>query len=248
MRLLTLVSVALTAIPLITANPHTAQIYIQPIGSGAAAPVALAEVTYDLAAPDTQAMVTSYEAPELPDSASLVRIGVYDARAKDWTSSTSVASVRNFGKGYSPHFLLTVSASEGEEGQEGDVTVLGASLRGVRIDAGQTRDFGPQARLVVAGKGKQPELNRPVVLSPEGKKIEKEPEKTFLQKCVPFRAPASVLLVRERYANLNVQVLVDDRHCCRPGYVRRRRRQIGLDDYLSYLIRLLWDQRPHRNT
>lgn len=34
--------------------------------------------------------------------------------------------------------------------------------------------FGPQARLLVAGKGKQPELKKPIVLSPEGKKVEKE--------------------------------------------------------------------------
>ncbi|CAN8103398.1 unnamed protein product [Discula destructiva] len=195
MRFFTLASAALAALPLIAAEPHNAQIYIQPVGS-ATAPVPLAEVTYDITAPDTAAMVTSYEAPELPETASLVRIGLYDARAKTWTGSTSVASVRNFGKGYSPHFLLSVAATTKAEGGGGEeeekkkkkeeeeeaVTVLGASLRGVRIDAGQTRDFGPQARLVVAGRGKQPELNRPVVLSPDGKKMEKEPEKTFLQK------------------------------------------------------------------
>ncbi|KAF3766238.1 hypothetical protein M406DRAFT_339493 [Cryphonectria parasitica EP155] len=168
---------------LVSADPQTAQIYLQPVGS-TTSPVQLAEITYDITTSDASASVTSYEAPELPESASLVRIGLYDPRAKKWAGSTSVASVENFGKGYSPHFLLSLDAPRGGKEVEGgpkEARVLGASLRGVRIDAGQTRDFGPQAGLLVTGRGKQPELNRPVVLSPEGKKVEKE-EKTFLQK------------------------------------------------------------------
>lgn len=226
MRLFALASAVLAALPLISAEPHTAQIYIQPIG-GASSPAPLAEVTYDITAPDTAAMVTSYEAPELPESASLVRIGLYDTRTKKWTGSTSVASVENFGKGYSPHFLLSVDATKTTAEQE-DVTVLGASLRGVRIDAGQTRDFGPQARLVLTAKGKQPELNKPVVLSPEGKKVEKEEEKTFFQKFVGFPLPVRFVLVRKCCANMSPQVLVDDRDSSSPGHGRRRRRQIEL--------------------
>lgn len=226
MRLLTLASAVLAALPMISADAHTAQIYLQPIGD-ASTPVPLAEVTYDITAPDTAAMVTSYEAPELPETASLVRIGLYDSRAKKWTGSTSVASVENFGKGYSPHFLLHVDATR-TRGDEEHVTVLGASLRGVRIDAGQTRDFGPQAKLVLTGWGKQPELNKPVVLSPEGKKVEKEEEKTFFQKYVVFFMPMIGMLDRECCANMSPQVLVDDRNCCSPGHGRRRRRQIDL--------------------
>lgn len=189
MRLLTLASAMLAALPFAHADPSTAQIYIQPVGS-ASSPVPLAEITYDTTTPDAAASVTSYEAPELPESATLVRIGLYDSRAAKWMGSTSVASVENFGKGYSPHFLLNVDATKpsvtGPENE--DVTILGASLRGVRIDAGQTRDFGPQAKLVVTARGKQPDLNKPVVLSPEGKKVEKE-EKTFLQKFVWLYPP-----------------------------------------------------------
>lgn len=187
MHLLTYASAVLAATSFVVADPHTAQIYIQPVGS-AASPVTLAEITYDVAAssPDHIASVTSYEAPELPESVSLVRIGVYDGKAKKWTGATSVASVENFAKGYSPHFMLSVDApTQTKGGQEGEAIILGASLRGVRIDAGQTRDFGPQARLLVAGKGKQPELNKPIVLSPEGKQVVKD-EKSFLQKFVQF--------------------------------------------------------------
>ena len=59
---------------------------------------------------------------------------------------------------------------------------MGAALKGVRIDAGQTRDFGPKAVVLVDRLGSQPELNKPVVLAPNGKKVEPEPEKTMLQK------------------------------------------------------------------
>lgn len=240
MRLFTVASaVVLAAVPWSSADPHTAQIYLQPVGD-ASTPVPLAEITYDITAPDTAAMVTSYEAPELPESASLVRIGLYDARAKKWTGSTSLASVDNFGKGYSPHFLLSVDATK-TRGDEEHVTVLGASLRGVRIDAGQTRDFGPQARLVLTSRGKQPELNKPVLLSPEGKKIEKEEEKTFLQKFVG--APMSMITVAALgfRANMWPQVLVDDWNRRSPGHGRRRRRQI---DVYGYLMRLTMAKKP----
>ncbi|KAK0634875.1 hypothetical protein B0T17DRAFT_483097 [Bombardia bombarda] len=156
-------------------------IFIQPITSPETAPTLLAEVRYDAASPTsssspeppTAAEVSSYEAPEIPDAAKLLRIGVYDRAAARWASSTSVISVDNFGKGYSPHFVVSVDDKEGN--------VVGVACRGVRIDAGQTRDFGPQAAVVVTGRGKQPELNKPVVLSPQGRKVEVE-EKTLLQK------------------------------------------------------------------
>ncbi|KAJ0125099.1 hypothetical protein J7T55_006443 [Diaporthe amygdali] len=176
MRVIALASALLGAASVVRAKARTANIYIQPFGSSSS-PVLLAGLTYDSSAPDTAsgASVTSYEAPELPESTDLVRIGIYDANQKKWAGSTSVASAENFGKGYSPHFVLSVDGTSGEE------VVLGASVRGVRIDAGQTRDFGPQASLLLTSRGKQPDLNKPIVLSPEGKKVEKE-EKTFLQK------------------------------------------------------------------
>ncbi|KAI8964942.1 hypothetical protein F5Y11DRAFT_45861 [Daldinia sp. FL1419] len=151
---------------------RTAAIYIQPVSPSPSAPAPLASIRYNSAAAASEAEIVSYEAPELPDGATLVRVGVYNPTAKKWESSTSVASVDNFGKGYSPTLILSVD-------QNGDA--FGAALRGVRIDAGQTRDFGPQALVLVTEPGKQPELNKPIVLSPEGKTVEPE-EKTFFQK------------------------------------------------------------------
>lgn len=60
--------------------------------------------------------------------------------------------------------------------------VLGVSLKGSAIDAGQSRDFSPRVLIRGMGKTKGPELNRPVVLNPEGKVDVPEAEKTMLQK------------------------------------------------------------------
>ena len=174
MRIPTLIS-ALCAVKSVVALQRTAQIYIQPVASNAK-PEPLAEISYDPAALSSSSVV-AYEAPELDDAvSSLLRIGIYDAKSSQWTSGTTLASSENFSKGYAPNLLLSVD-SRGE--------VLSAAVKGVRIDAGQTRDFGPQAVVLVETKGKQPELNKPVVLSPEGKKVE-EVEKTFLQKYVSY--------------------------------------------------------------
>ncbi|KAI1471606.1 uncharacterized protein F4812DRAFT_414743 [Daldinia caldariorum] len=161
-----------------TTPDRTVAIYIQPVtglNSPAPAPAPLAEIRYNPGAAAPEASIAWYEAPELPEEARLVRVGVYDAAGKRWASSTSVASVDNFGKGYSPTLVLSVdqSSSSGEP--------FGVALKGVRIDAGQTRDFGPRAMLLVTEPGRQPELNKPIVLSPEGKTVVPE-EKTFFQK------------------------------------------------------------------
>ncbi len=82
-------------------------------------------------------------------------------------------SAENFAKGYSPTLVLTLDVNGG---------VVGVSCKSGAIDAGQTRDFGPKVLVKKMVKGKGPELNRPVVLNPEGKLEEPPEEKTFLQK------------------------------------------------------------------
>jgi len=154
------------------ASAELAKVYIQPITASSEnqAPTFLADVQYHLA--DTSVSeVVNYEFPEIPEDAENVRVGLYDSTAQAWTSS-SLASVDNFSKGYAPTLLLSVD-------QAG--RAIGVAFKGVLIDAGQTRDFGPKVVVSVAKKGAQPELNKPVVLSPEGRKVVEE-EKTFLQK------------------------------------------------------------------
>jgi hypothetical protein len=173
-----------------SADIRTASIYIQPVSPSPAPPSLLAEVRYDLL-DTTAAEVSSYEAPELPADAALVRIGLFDPAAGDWAGSTSVTGVDNFAKGYSPHFILSVDA----QGR-----YMGAACRGVAIDAGATRDFGPQVVVVASTPGKQPELNKPVVLSPEGKKVEPPEEKSLLQKYVfAMHLIKTDMLTRHRY-------------------------------------------------
>ncbi|WYZ37518.1 hypothetical protein EsH8_II_001024 [Colletotrichum jinshuiense] len=171
MRATTFLS-ALFAATLAAAETRLAKVYIEPVSLSAQKPLLLAEVEYDIKRP-SESSVTSFELPELADeTAKLVRVGIYDPATARWTSSVSVASTENFAKGYSPNIILSVDAS-GE--------VVGAGLKGVRIDAGATRDFGPQAVLKVATQGKTPDLNKPIVLSPEGRKVVQE-EKSLLQK------------------------------------------------------------------
>ncbi|KAJ6787243.1 hypothetical protein PWT90_06821 [Aphanocladium album] len=172
MRFTALLS-ALCAATLAAATPRTAHIYVQPVqgGSGSGKPHPLAEVAYDVAAPST-AEVLTYEAPDLPDGTAAVRVGVYDVRSKAWSSGTTVASADNFSKGFSPNFLVSTDA-------HGDV--VSVALKGVQIDAGHTRNFGPKIVLLPETPGTQPALNKPVVLNPEGKREEVQ-EKTLLQK------------------------------------------------------------------
>ncbi|CAK7241522.1 MAG: hypothetical protein STHCBS139747_002984 [Sporothrix thermara] len=173
---------------------RAASVYIQPVSASASTaskprpPALLAEIRYDVLDPST-AQVVAYEPPEDGDddeddnvgnkATDLYRIGLYDPKTKQWLAGTSVAAASNFAKGYSPHFVLTVAPPAIGSASW---SYLGVSMRGLAIDAGATRDFGPQATVVVAGKGATPVLNRPVVLNPEGKKAAPEEEKTFLQK------------------------------------------------------------------
>ncbi|KAI1825090.1 cyclin-domain-containing protein [Xylaria intraflava] len=171
MRTATILAGLAWASSLASASERTAAIYIQAISATPASPVPLAELQYDALAP-ADAQVLAYEAPELSPGTKLVRVGVYDPAAKDWASSTSVAAVENFDKGFSPALMVSVDRAG---------VPVSAAVRGVRIDAGQTRDFGPQAVILVAEAGAQPDLNKPVVLSPEGKQVVPE-EKTMFQK------------------------------------------------------------------
>ena len=181
MRPTTLLSALLAAATTAAAaTTLTIPVHLQAITVPSSPPILLAEITHttksDVETDDSPTEVTNYAAPLLPESARLVRIGAYDAKTKQWTSSVTVLSAENFGKGYSPHFV--VSLDEAGEG------VVGVACRGVKVDAGYTRDFGPQARVVVGAKGRQVEVNTPVVLSAEGKNVVVE-EKTLLQKYVP---------------------------------------------------------------
>ncbi len=146
-------------------------VYIQPLTS-TSSPHPLAEIKYN---PSTlSSEILSYEPPILEEPTSrLLRVGIYDPSTSSWKSSTSTTSVETFAKGYSPTIVISLDVQG---------AVVGVSCKSVRIDAGQTRDFGPKVKVLGMREGKKPELNRPIVLSPEGKVAEPEVEKTLLQK------------------------------------------------------------------
>jgi hypothetical protein len=149
-------------------------VYIQSIDS-TSSPSPLAEIKYNPSTLDAE--LAEFFAPELAPELKHVRIGVYDVATSSWKSSTSMTSADSFAKGYRPTIVLSLDAQGG---------VLGVTTKSAKIDAGQTRDFGPKVKVLKMAKGKVPELNRPVVLSLEGKVAEEEPEKTLLQKYVYF--------------------------------------------------------------
>ena len=168
-------------------------IYIQPIlAPSSDDPAPLATVQYATTEAEGEGAdnnnnndveILSYEAPDLPSSASLVRIGAWDPKTQVWTSATTVASAENFARGYAPTLALTVAGTGAGEGEEvGEVVVVGVAVKGVAVDAGHTRDFGPKAVLLRPARGRQVDLGKPVLLGPEGRKVEAEPEKSLLQK------------------------------------------------------------------
>ena len=196
MRPTTLLS-ALAAAAAVAADTRTAKVYVQPVAATPSSPhppALLAEIAYDPLALSPAAML-SYEAPDLPEDAALVRIGLYDDEAGRWISGTTAASVDNFAKGYSPNIMLTVDATPAApaaaDADDADAAtplmvgtgdVVSVACKGVAIDAGQTRDFGPQVVVLPEARGAQPVLNEPVVLSREGGRVQPEQDKTFFQK------------------------------------------------------------------
>jgi len=155
---------------LAAAESHNVPVYIQGVGS-LSPPTRLADVNYDTST--LQASLISFEPPDLGPESRLARVGIYDPAKSTWLSSTSLTSIDNFTKGYALTLLLAI---------DNENNIIGVACKGSKIDAGQTRDFGPKVKLSIAPKAKHPELNKPVVLSAEGKLSEDVPEKTFLQK------------------------------------------------------------------
>ncbi|ESZ95030.1 hypothetical protein SBOR_4563 [Sclerotinia borealis F-4128] len=163
----------------VTEQIDTATIYIQPLTSSSAYP--LASISYN---PSTlSASLLSYEpptdllpSPQDPSSSpndNLALTGIFDEKTSTFKSSTSLLSLTNFEKGYRPTILLTIDAQG---------AVLGVTIKSGVIDAGATRDFAPKVEVRRVVKGGAPVLGPNVVLSKEGKTEGEVVEKSFLQK------------------------------------------------------------------
>jgi len=135
-------------------------------------PSKLAEISY-LASAD-RAEVISYTPPSRSSvDSDRIRIGLYDLSTKAWrgiVTSRSAFSLK--------HLLLSLRYDP----ETKEIYHVGIS----QATAAQVLPGAKEDRLVVemlrTKPGPEPILNRPVVLTPEGKVPEKEPEKTFFQK------------------------------------------------------------------
>lgn len=158
----------------------TAVICLEPIDVvNSYQPTKLATISHDSFTFDTE--LSSYETPILSElvledhpehNIKYFRVGIYDVATASWTSSTTLTSVETFAKGYSPTFTVNFN-------REGIIDSV--SVKGHKIDAGATRDFGPKIKVERMSKGPKPYLNKPIILK-EGKVEVPVPEKSFLQK------------------------------------------------------------------
>ncbi|EGP89613.1 uncharacterized protein MYCGRDRAFT_69277 [Zymoseptoria tritici IPO323] len=131
-------------------------------------PQTLAQVSYT----STNASVKSYNAPAFTSQDDIVRVGFYHASGS-WSGIATSAS--NFAADI-PKTLQLHVGPDGELYHIGFKTAPGVS---------QGKGAGKSdltVEVVPMKKGPVPALNKPVVLSADGKEEGKEPEKTFLQK------------------------------------------------------------------
>lgn len=177
-RLIVLLAVLQVAI---AAEVHrTVDIFAWPLTAAKSSP--LTKISYSY--PSLNATIKSFIAPQSSRGDEWVRIGFYKG-GNEW--SGMAVSPRIFNPGQGRKLELMVDA-QGEP--------LHVALRSVHTQplavktskqSGSAQSPPPQQRPITVEivrqlPGPQPELNKPVVLSPDGKLEDKEPEKTFLQK------------------------------------------------------------------
>ncbi|KAH9840359.1 hypothetical protein Tdes44962_MAKER07954 [Teratosphaeria destructans] len=129
----------------------------------------LAKITFN----STAATVKSVSNPSIPPHDNVVRVGFYHPSGS-WSGIATSAS--NFQNGKDKTLQLHVN-SDGELYHVG----FKASNYGTSSKSSNKKE-GLSVEVVKVRPGPTPRLNKPVVLSPDGKAPETEPEKTFFQK------------------------------------------------------------------
>lgn len=151
--------------------PHSTDILYWPVASPQ--PSSLARISYDAASLTSQ--LESYHPPKDGVEEDLVRIGLYTSTstgAKQWSGTlTSLDFLSRTGVNQ-PTLRLHL-------GPAGDVYHVSLSLSASSSNS-STND--PGVVLVPSEQGPRPQLNRPIVVGPDGKNPEEVPEKTFFQK------------------------------------------------------------------
>ena len=177
--ILTLVVAFLSSLALSAKEERTIDIFAWPLSSPKSQ--TLAKISYTSA----NATVKSYTAPKLPSGEDVVRIGFYHTSGS-WSGIATAAE--NFNPGKEKKLLLNVNTA-------GEIYHVGFKAHDVEnIGKKNPRTKDELAvEVVKMARGPTPVLNKPVVLNADGKLDEKEPEKSFLQKCVQFKYISTVL-------------------------------------------------------
>ncbi len=142
-------------------------------------PSRLAEIEYSPVG--DHARILSYTPPA--SSSKLVGLGFYDFSTKTWLGSTSTSAAS-----FQPEFKGTISLHVSAEGEVWRVAFHSSSpsLKINHYDGEEGTDW-PMVEILRPAPAPQPHLNKPVMLSPDGKVPEKEVERSFLQKLVISR-------------------------------------------------------------
>ncbi len=161
----------LLLLPVALASSITIYVSSVPVSADTAAvssPIPLAQVEYSV--DQTTGTLTSYTPPTgsyTPDH--LLRVGFTDPKSGSWHGI--VTSADSFSEKYSQKFTIHID----EKGNPFHIG-FGTTTLGAKKEV--------EVEVVRRGVGPKPVLNKPIVLNAEGKLEDKEPEKSFLQKCV----------------------------------------------------------------
>lgn len=142
-------------------------------------PQQLAEVSVNTST--STAAVKSYTPPASLSGVNVpVRVGFYYPTASNWHGV--ITSSASFDSSSQPKLVLHTDGAD-------EVYHLGFEAESRPTGPSSTNWNAGSTLLVEIKKtklGPTPHLNKPIVLSPDGKLPEKEQEKTFLQKCVSY--------------------------------------------------------------
>jgi hypothetical protein len=167
----TMLLAKLLLLPMAVASSVTLYVSSVPVSDNTAlipSPIPLAQIEYD--ADQSVGTLSSYTPPTGSYASDhLLRVGLQDTGSGAWRGI--VTSAASFADEYHKKFVIHVD----EKGEPFHVG-FGTSAKRAGGDV--------EVEIIKRSSGPKPVLNKPIVLNAEGKIDSKEPEKSFLQKCV----------------------------------------------------------------
>lgn len=160
----------LASVALAADTVNTIDVFAWPLSASTSQSLAQVSYTY----PSLNVTVKSYTSPSLPGNEELVRVGFYRSPSESW-SGVATSSL-NFGADRQKTLRLHLDG-------QGEVYHIGfGALPGTAAPSSDAEQL--LVEIVKQTPGPQPHLNKPVVVNADGQVDEKEPEKSFFQKCV----------------------------------------------------------------